>query len=40
MCKFTITPQLDVGDDLWILVKNSLLGGKLLVKKPLLLNIS
>ncbi len=32
MGEFTITSRLDVGDDLWILVKNSLLGGKLLVK--------
>lgn len=39
-CEFTITPRLDVEDDLRILVKNSLLGGKLLVKQPLLLNIS
>jgi hypothetical protein len=40
MGEFTITSWSDVVDDLWILVINSLLGGKLLVKKPLLLNIS
>ena len=40
MGEFTITSGLDVEDDLRILVKNSLLGSKLLVKKPLLLNIS
>jgi hypothetical protein len=40
MGEFTITSWLDVEDDLRILVKNSLLGSKLLVKKPLLLNIS
>jgi len=40
MGEFTITSWLDVEDDLRILVKNSLLSGKLLVKKPLLLNIS
>jgi len=32
MGEFTITSWLDVVDDLWILVKNSMLDGKLLVK--------
>ena len=40
MGEFTITSWSDVLDDLGILVKNSLICGKLLVKKPLLLNIS